>query len=756
MKGKYNSHVIMLLCVMLSFLSCEKDKDMMLSTLTITNEELVPSYTSVSVSCQIKSESTVRNVYLQYAASEDFVEYAEIQMQEDKNGYSVQVNGLEDNTTYFIRYAASNRYSSIIGTDISQFTTLAASLPSVKLDSIFGVLDTCAKAHVTLETDGNAPILEMGVCWNIEEPTCEHSRNTTNDSVATISIVSLKPNTKYYVRAYAKNKVGIAYSESVAFLTLDVPKVQTKDITNIQITSVLLNGVLIFNGNDTTIVKGFCWSENPQPTINNNYSQVTTDGNEFSYQLSNLKDETKYYIRAYAKNKVGISYGEEKSFMTQSAVIPTITTSSATNISYTSATVGGNVTSDGGTTVTERGIVYSTTQNPTTSSSTKVTSGTGTGSFACNMSNLQDGTTYYVRAYAINKKGTSYGEQKSFTTKAYGLPIVTTSSATNISYTSATVGGNVTSDGGTTVTERGIVYSTTQNPTTSSSTKVTSGTGTGSFTCLLEHLQEGTTYYVRAYAINKKGTSYGEQKSFTTDKAWKFSVSSTKKVTFSLGNLQYHPANNQWRFAQSQLDYIGDANGNISSTYNGWIDLFGWGTGNAPTKSSYDERDYYEFYDWGINKIGKDAPNTWRTLTYNEWDYVVFDRPNASSLKGVAQVNGVNGLILLPDNWSCPVGVTFKTGFHSKNGVSYYAYYQTFTAEQWNKMESAGAIFLPAACERSGTSVSNVQWEHHGNYWSGFDSDVAATCLSFTSNGVGFFVDYYRNRGLSVRLVKDL
>lgn len=105
-------------------------------------------------------------------------------------------------------------------------------------------------------------------------------------------------------------------------------------------------------------------------------------------------------------------------------------------------------------------------------------------------------------------------------------------------------------------------------------------------------------------------------------------------MTFSPGNLQYHPANNIWRFAEKQTDYIGDANGNISSTYDGWIDLFGWSTAENPTNISNDDADYpYSFIDWGINKIGSDAPNTWRTLTYDEWNYLLNTRRNASSLK---------------------------------------------------------------------------------------------------------------------------
>ena len=237
-----------------------------------------------------------------------------------------------------------------------------------------------------------------------------------------------------------------------------------------------------------------------------------------------------------------------------------------------------------------------------------------------------------------------------------------------------------------------------------------------------------------------------------------FSVSATKQVTFSPGNLQYHPANKKWRFAENQTDYIGNANSNISSNYNGWLDLFGWSTStnNFGVSTSKDDRNDYRgsFVDWGTNQIGADAPNTWRTLTRNEWGYLLETRPNASSLCGVAQVNGVNGLILLPDNWTCPSGVTFKSGFHSSDGVEYYAAYQTFTAEQWSKLESAGAVFLPAAGHRSGSYVYDVQ--DYGYYWSATEYEsISAYYLSFRSNraSMGGASRFY---GRSVRLVKDL
>ena len=239
-----------------------------------------------------------------------------------------------------------------------------------------------------------------------------------------------------------------------------------------------------------------------------------------------------------------------------------------------------------------------------------------------------------------------------------------------------------------------------------------------------------------------------------------FSVSADKQVTFSKGNLQYTQSTDTWSFAENQYDYLGDANIAIDAdALADKVDMFGWSgsTGSAKFGVST-STDYYDyrgsFVDWGTNKIGSDAPNTWRTLSYDEWKYLRFDRTNANDLVGVAQVNGVNGLILLPDNWVCPEGVTFKSGFHSGYDVDYYAAYQTFTADQWSKLESAGAVFLPAADSRYGSSVSNVQ--EYGFYWSTKEiSSGTAYGLNFFSYVAGMG-EGNRVCGFSVRLVKDL
>ena len=396
-----------------------------------------------------------------------------------------------------------------------------------------------------------------------------------------------------------------------------------------------------------------------------------------------------------------------------------------TNITTTSATCGGNVTSDGNSVITERGVCYSTSQNPTISNN-KVSSGSGTGAFSSNLTNLADGTIYYVRAYATNGKGTSYGDQKTFTTTAIVKPTVTTSAVTNITATSATCGGNVTSDGGVTVTERGVCYSTSQNPTISNS-KVSSGSGIGAYTCIISGLHTSTTYYFRAYAINSKGTDYGEEYTFSTyyipttengKLSGTFSVSSTDKVYFSQGNLQYQASTNTWRFADYQWEYIGESNVNLSSTYSGWIDLFALGTsgynGIYPYSGYFSENKDIAGtnYDWGkYNAISNGGNHTgqWRTLEDSEWDYIVHKRANANNLRTRSIVNNVSGIIFLPDNWSLPSGIILHTG-------SMYFSSNVFSVSEWQILENAGAVFLPAAGFILQDGIEDDRT--YGYYWS--------------------------------------
>ncbi len=194
--------------------------------------------------------------------------------------------------------------------------------------------------------------------------------------------------------------------------------------------------------------------------------------------------------------------------------IPTLTTTAVTGITRTTAISGGSISDNGGAEIIDRGICWNTSQNPTTGSE-KNTSGSGNGSFISSLSGLSPDTKYFVRAYATNKEGTAYGNELTFTTTPVILPELTTDNVTSVTSSAAIGGGTVVSDGGGVITARGVCWNTSSDPTTSNDKTVETG-NTGAFTSSLTDLLPSTLYYVRAYATNSMGTSYGSQVSFKT------------------------------------------------------------------------------------------------------------------------------------------------------------------------------------------------------------------------------------------------
>lgn len=230
-----------------------------------------------------------------------------------------------------------------------------------------------------------------------------------------------------------------------------------------------------------------------------------------------------------------------------------------------------------------------------------------------------------------------------------------------------------------------------------------------------------------------------------------FSINGTTQVYFSQGNLQYQPSTSTWRFAESQLDNIGDGNTNISSPYSGWLDLFGWGTGLNPTNPSTTNSHYSTFTDWGVNAIsnGGNNPNGWRTLTRDEWYYLINERGTNSGIRyAKATINGIRGLILLPDDWKISYYGLNKTNVSSTD----FSYNEIAYSDWVNSLESHGAVFLPAGGYRKGTDV--ISAGYGGNYWSSSQGDsTAAKNLYFGSGDITIEING-RRLGCSVRLVK--
>jgi hypothetical protein len=326
----------------------------------------------------------------------------------------------------------------------------------------------------------------------------------------------------------------------------------------------------------------------------------------------------------------------------------------------------------------------------------------------------------------------------------------------------------------------------------------------------LKGLLPQTTYYYLAWVtLHGKSTTYGEVQQFTTlaegsvKTIGEFSVAENTKVAFSQGNLQYRPTTKTWAFAKNQLEFLGDANVNIAPSYLGWIDMLGWGTGDDAAKSSTNNADYADFVAWGNDTISGE-PNIWRALTADEWNYLLDKRSDANILYAAATINEKRGVVLFPDNWkyddnthvilpydtiaildiiendTTENDTIVETVVYTPKVVElpddkimvklpndtikighniFYAGLQgwesnIYSETEWSELEANGAVFLPAAGSRKGTSLNSVQ--SYGRYWSATEYDVdKADAFCFYDYGwhVG---GYDRSLGQVVRLVTEL
>lgn len=433
--------------------------------------------------------------------------------------FTSNMTGLSSGVTYYVRAYATNSVGTAYSSQIS-FTT-SPTTPTVNVASVSSITSNTASSGGNVTSNGGATVTARGVCWNTAGNPTTSSTLTTNGAGTgnfTSSVTGLSPGTTYYVRAYATNSEGTSYSSQISFKSAaTIPTVFTPSISAITNTSAASDTDVAVDGGAPVTVRGVAWNTTGSPTISGSHTTNGSGTGSFTSSLTGLAPKTTYFIRGYATNSVGTGYSGETTFTTTAsapaATTPLVTTSSVTSITATTASSGGTVTSNGGTAVTARGVSWNTTGSPTIGDS-HTSNGTGTGSFTSGLANLAPGTTYYVRAYATNSAGTAYGSERSFTTSA-AAPTVTATATSSLTSTSASVGGNITSSGSTSISARGIVWNTTGNPTISDH-NVNSGAGTGSFTSSLTGLSPGTTYYYRAYATNSGGTGYSTQRSFTT------------------------------------------------------------------------------------------------------------------------------------------------------------------------------------------------------------------------------------------------
>jgi Protein of unknown function (DUF1566) len=427
------------------------------------------------------------------------------------------ITGLTANTNYHVRAYATNSEGISYGNEVV-FTTSSILLATLTTTAISSITITTSVSGGNITDDGGGTITARGVCWNTSSgPTIANSKTSDGTSTGgfSSSLTGLTGNTTYYVRAYATNNAGTAYGNEVVFTTSSIllSTLTTTAISSITATTAVSGGNITDDGGGTITASGVCWNTSSGPTITNSKTSDGISTGGFSSSLTGLTGNTTYYVRAYATNKGGTAYGNEISFTT-SHLVPILTTTAIGSITQTTASSGGNISNDGGASITSRGVCWNTSGSPTIANS-ETTDGTGTGSFTSSLTGLTTNTTYHVRAYATNSAGTSYGNEISFTSSSAVVPTLSTIAVTLIASTTASSGGNISNDGGASVTAHGVCWNTSGVPTIANS-KTSDGSGYGSFASSLFGLTANTIYYVRAYATNSAGTAYGNEISFIT------------------------------------------------------------------------------------------------------------------------------------------------------------------------------------------------------------------------------------------------
>ena len=302
---------------------------------------------------------------------------------------------------------------------------------------------------------------------------------------------------------------------------------------------------------------------------------------------------------------------------------------SSTNISAATASITTTINSDGGNSITSRGVVWNTSINPTIALSTKTNSGTGTGTFTASLSGLTASTVYYIRTYATNANGTVYGNEISFTTTGI-TPSLTTTAASSTTISSFITGGSISSDGGNLVTYRGVCWSTNANPTINDN-KILSGTGTGTFTITLSNLNVATTYYVRSFATNSAGTAYGNERVITTSSLTAGTNYLGGKIAyiFQSGDAGFVPGETHgfiiMNHAMGMQAAFGGYNPSTGYSYSGTSMNFGSGRNNTLLLYNLTGNNASKY----VYNVNYDGYNDWYIPSYNEWNKI---GPNWTSL----------------------------------------------------------------------------------------------------------------------------
>ena len=727
--------------------------------------------------------------------NDDFYQEAESGV----GSFGISMTDLNISTTYYVRAYAVTADGTTYG-DQKTFTTRDGipTLMTAEVTDITGATATCGG---DITDNGGLNVTARGVCWSTSpNPTVANSHTTNGNGNGSFSssITGLNVSTTYYVRAYATTSAGTGYGEEKTFTTRDgIPTLTTAEVTNIGSSWAYSGGNITDNGGLNVTTRGVCWSTSPSPTV---IDQHTTDGagtGNFSSTLTGLTPNTTYYVRAYATNSYVTVYGNQQSFTTESGGSggdhAYIDLGLPSGLLWATCNVGADNPEEygdyfaWGETTTKDTYNWSTYQYCMGSNVTLTkycsNSHYGYNGFTDNLTTLLPWDDAATANWGGNWRMPTEEEWEELylnTTSIWTIQrgvngrLFTASNGNSLFLPAAGCrSGSSLLDAG----DWGYYWS--------SSLATYYQSEALCFYFNSDYCDVFIDYYRYNGFTVRPVCSSGQNNAPIGAINGKFTINDNgDQVYFSQGNLQYQPSTNTWHFAENQYDLIiapediistdefgqlfADVTLHYADTYSGWIDLFSWGTSGynhgaicyQPWSTSTSYSDYYaygnyqyNFYDqtgqadWGYNPIsnGGNTANQWRTLTQPEWDYVFNTRTTNSGIRyAKANVNNVNGVILLPDDWSSS---TYSLSNTNSSGASFSS--NTITASLWSTLEYAGAVFLPATGYRYGTSVHDVG--SLGFYWS------ASYYNSGSAHGVYFDdLDYYdfRDGGHSVRLVR--
>ena len=470
--------------------------------------------------------------------------------------FEVMLSDLAANTTYIVRPYATNNVGTGYG-ESDRFTTSQQKIPMVIANGSGSLADkpveTTAYEAVCMGTvteDHGFTVTEYGFCYSTEsrQPTLESSQNIQAQNGTkgfSATLAGLTASTKYYMRAYAKSEKGIGYSATVEFTT---DKEQVVSLTQATVTdrtssSISITAQMAYESFSTIKEKGICYAETENPTING--SKVTDSSTEknISVTITGLEEGKTYHARAYAITRDGTFYSGDIAVTTETTHAPSLDKPTVYDKTDTGAKVRATISTNGELAVTEKGICYSSTNNEPTVDDTKVISTEAGNNILVSLSGLQGGVTYYVRAYAINGKGTGYSSIEQFTTTKHTEPALNGLNISAINDDNAQASAAISNVGGEgeKITERGFVVSVGGTPAVddNSSLKFVSKDAADSFTATLTGLSYNTLYNIRAYAKNSIGTGYSSMLSFETGSSTTATLGDLKCVKAEAHSLSF-------------------------------------------------------------------------------------------------------------------------------------------------------------------------------------------------------------------------